>query len=87
MFRVQGLTERQVWRVGDVYVALPLDGEVLARAELSVAQIADVGLRLESAEPPLRHANIVDWPPEKDAWMSRAQELAAVATLRLRVRS
>ena len=87
VFRVQGLTEHQVWRVGDVYVALPLGGEVLARAELSVAQIADAGLRLESAEPPLRHANIVEWPPEKDAWMSRAQELAAVATLRLRVRS
>jgi len=85
VFRVQGLTERQIWSLGDEYVARQLGKELGARAELSVAQIASVGLRVESAEPPPRHANIVDWPGEKHEWMSRAQELAAVATLRLRV--
>jgi len=85
VFRVQGLTERQIWTLGDVYVALPSGNELRARAELLVEQIAGVGLRVESAEPPPRHANIVDWPGEKHEWMSRAQELAAVATLRLRV--
>ena len=84
VFRVQGLTERQIWSLGDVYVALPSGNELRARAELSVEQIAGVGLRVESSEPPPRHANIVDWPGEKHEWMSRAQELAAVATLRLR---
>ena len=85
VFRVQGLTERQIWSLGDVYVVLPSGNELRARAELSVKQIAGVGLRVESAEPPPRHANIVDWPGEKHQWMSRAQELAAVATLCLRV--
>jgi len=85
VFRVQGLTQRQIWTLGDVYVALPSGNELRARAELLVEQIAGVGLRVESAEPPPRHANIVDWPAEKHEWMSRAQELAAVATLRLRV--
>jgi hypothetical protein len=85
VFRVQGLTERQIWSLGDAYVVLPLDNKLHARAELSVAQITGVGLQVESAEPPLRHANIGGWPVEKHEWMSQAQELAAVATLRLRV--
>lgn len=85
MFRVQGLTERQIWTLGDAYVALPPGNELRGRAELSVEQIVGVGLRVEPAEPPPRHANIVDWPGEKHEWMSQAQELAALATLRLRV--
>jgi hypothetical protein len=84
VFRVQELTERQIWSLGDQYVASPLGKELRARAELSVAQITAVGLQVEPAEPPPRHANIVDWPIEKHEWMSRAQELAAVAVLRLR---
>ena len=70
--------------MGEAYVDLPLGNKLRARAELSVAQITGVGLRVESAEPPPRHANIAGWPGEKHEWMSRAQELAAVATLRLR---
>lgn len=85
MFRVQELTERQIWSLGDRYVASPLGKELRARTELSVAQITEVGLQVEPAAPPTRHANIAGWPIEKDEWMSRAQELAAVAILRLRV--
>ena len=84
LFRVQGLAERQIWELGDAYVILPPGNALRARAELSVSQITSVGLRVESAEPPPRHANIVDWPVEKHEWMSRAQELAAKAMLRLR---
>jgi len=84
IFRVQELTGRQIWSLGDKYVASPLGKDLRARAELSVAQIIEVGLQVEPAEPPPRHANIADWPSEKHEWMSRAQELAAVAILRLR---
>ena len=57
---------------------------ILAMAELSVAQITSIGLRVEPDEPPPRHASMTHWPVGKDEWMSKAQELAAVATLRLR---
>ena len=60
--------------------------KILARAEVSVAHVCGVGLRVEAAEPPPRHANITGWASEKDRWMSKAQELAALATLRLRNR-
>jgi hypothetical protein len=84
VFRVQGLIESEIWSLGDEHVGLPSGNELHARAELSVEQVTDIGLRVESTEPPPRHANIVDWPVEKDEWMLKAQELAAVATLRLR---
>ena len=81
VFRVQELTERQIWSLGDRYIAFPLGKELHARAELSVEQTIEIGLQVEPAELPPRHANIVSWPIEKHEWMSRAQELAAVAIL------
>jgi len=84
VFRVQGLTESEIWSLGDEHVGRPSGNEILALAELSVEQITNAGLLVEPAEPPPRHANIANWPVEKDEWMSKAQELAAVAILRLR---
>jgi hypothetical protein len=84
IFRVQGLTEFEIWALGDEHIDLPFGGTLLALAEVSVEQITGLGLHVESAEPPPRHANIMDWPAGKDELMSKAQELAALATLRLR---
>jgi hypothetical protein len=84
VFRVQGLTESEIWSLGDEHVRSPSGGELRARAELLVAQIVGVGLQVEPQEPPQRHANIAGWPAEKDELMLKAHELAAVATLRLR---
>jgi hypothetical protein len=84
VFRVQGLTESEIWSLGEEHIQSPSGGELRARAELLVAQIAGVGLQVEPQEPPQRHANIAGWPAEKDELMLKAQELAAVATLRLR---
>lgn len=80
-----GLTERKIWQLGELHVAQPRGKELQARADLSVATVVAVGLRVESQEPPPRHGNIIDWPIEKHVWMSRAQEIAAEATLRMRV--
>ena len=76
--------EEKIWKLGDVYVAQPRKKELYARANLVVADVSDSGLQVESREPPPRHGNIVNWPLEKHVWMSRAQELAAKATLVLR---
>jgi len=75
------MSENEIWRFGEVYVASVLERKILARAEVSVAQVNTVELRVESDEPPPRHANITGWASEKDRWMSQAQELAALATL------
>lgn len=84
IFRIQALSERRIWALGQKFVGDLHEKDVLARADISVAQIASAGLTVEAAEPPPRHANIAGWPTEKDAWKSQAQELAALATLRMR---
>jgi hypothetical protein len=85
IFRVQGLSEKQIWGLADIFVVA--SGNILqARADLFVAQITSANLRVESAEPPPRHANIVGWSREKHEWMSQAQEIAAFANLRLRAK-
>lgn len=84
VFRIQGLTQLQIWSLGDTYVSS--EKGLTGRADLMIEQINTADLQVESAEPPLRHANIAGWPAEKHEWMSLAQELAAVAILRLRER-
>lgn len=84
VFRVSGLTEGSIWALADAHAAGTRTGGALARAEVSVAQVQATGLRVEAADPPPRHANIIGWPEEKPAWMSKAQELAAIALLRRR---
>lgn len=87
VFRISGLSERQIWLIGDIYVEAVVGRKILARAEVSVAHVHSLELRVEPDEPPPRHANITGWAAEKDRWMSKAQELAALATLRLPSRS
>ena len=77
------LSEKEIWQFGDVYVAAVVGRKILARAEVSVGQVDSIALRVEPDEPPPRHANITGWASEKDQWMSQAQELAALATLRV----
>lgn len=84
VFRIEKLSEAQVWKLGEVHVAIPRNRELLARAELKARDITSVGLSLQANEPPPRHANITGWPVAKHEWMSLAQELAARATLKVR---
>ena len=84
IFRISELSEEQIWYLGDTFVASEINRELLARAELTVAEITSLGLRVQPDEPPIRHANIDDWPLAKEKWLSLAQELAARATLKVR---
>ena len=54
------------------------------RADILASQVEVVGLRLKPDNVPERHAEIVGWPQAKDEQLSLAQQLAAVALLRLR---
>ncbi len=84
VFRIAALTDGEIWSLGQTYVANPRNGTIHARADLVVFAVLAVGLRVDAAEPPPRHASIVGWPTEKDAKMSLAQRLAAEAALVLK---
>ena len=81
VFRILALTDAAIWSLGQDHVANPRGATIYARADLIVAAILGVGLHVDPAEPPPRHANIVGWPTEKHASMSLAQQLAAEAVL------
>ena len=82
LFRVTGMTENAIWKLGRRHVEPERKKRVLGRAAISVEQVRKVGLSLMPDDLPCRHANVEGWP-EKDEVMSLMQELAAEATLHL----
>ena len=84
VFRVLSLDDDDVWQLAVRWVEPSRRRRVKARAEIAAAQIRAVGLALEGAEPPPRHAAIRGWP-EKAARLSLMQQLAANAKLRVRL--
>ena len=84
VFCIDELPEAEIWAIGTRYVALPRARPLLGRADLTDREISSVGdLHLDRDDRPPRHASIAGWPPAKDECKSLAQELAALAKLRL----
>ena len=83
VFRVLSLDDADIWQLAVRWVEPKRGRRVKARAELAAVQVRDVGLSLEGAEPPPRHAAIRGWP-DKAARLSLMQMLAANAKLTVR---
>jgi hypothetical protein len=85
VFRVDGLSEAQIWQLADTHIVNIPDGRpVYGTGTIRAQVVEDVGLRLDPDDDPPRHAAIVGWSEDKHDWKSRAQRLAASARLRLR---
>lgn len=83
--RIVNLSEAEIWDLGRLYVEPIRKAPMLARADISVQSVINLGLRVDPSEPPPRHAEIAGWPEAKDAKMSKAQQVAAeAAPLKLR---
>lgn len=80
VFRQSGLSEWEIWELGVTHVATPRDKPLLGRAVIHVRHVLSQELRVELAEPPPRHANILGWPGEHEKQKGKALELAALAT-------
>lgn len=81
VFNIDSLLENAIWALGNKYVGQPLNKRILARADITNNDVVAVGLHIDRDDKPPRHANIKGWPEEKDAWKSKAQEVAALSTL------
>lgn len=85
VFRTIHLSEDAVWKLSRDYVEVTR-GPVIARGDINAGTVRSVQpLDLRPSEPPERHAEIVSWPVEKHARKALALELAARATLRLKL--
>jgi hypothetical protein len=84
VYRIVGLSEAEIWQIGKEQVEPEIGHSILARADVGVRAIVELGLQIVPSEPPPRHANVTGWPDQKEAQMSKAQELAAVSVFRQR---
>jgi hypothetical protein len=80
VFRTSGLSENEIWSIGESLRPRPL----LGRADIRAGSVYEVGLSIDVDNDPPRHANIVDWPEEDTAIRLKAIELAERAQLHLK---
>lgn len=87
VFRTDKLSEFQIWRIGEKRVARKTKPprNLHGRADIKALKVVETGLRIIPDNVPPRHANIIDWPDEKSEIIEIALELAANASLELRV--
>jgi hypothetical protein len=80
VFRREGMSESQVWNIGSELEnerkrTLHGRGDIIARSAMII------GLQVTPADPPTRHANIVNWPHDKAKQKLLALQLAEHAAL------
>ena len=86
VFDADGLTDSDVWALGERHVASARNKPVYGYPDISVLAVEEQRLTVDRAEPPPRHCDIVGWPSAKEERISVAQELAAQSTLKLKLR-
>jgi hypothetical protein len=82
VYRISNIAENEIWDIGRKYVAGPSKRTLRARGDTTAELITKTGLEIspETTPHPL-HANIVNWPSEKDEQKMLAVEIANEATL------
>ena len=86
VFRTQGLTEDEIWKLGyeEVVKKLPAPRTLYGRGQIILLAVKEVNLELDPDDTPSRHANIVGWPQEKSKQKLIALQLASEAILKLK---
>ena len=77
VFRISGITNNEIWDIGDREIAPKRNRPILSRADINTAIVISNELKVIPSEPPKRHADITDWPEEKSEQKQIALELAA----------
>ena len=82
VYRISNISEKEIWDIGQEYVAGPSKRTLRARGDTAAAVITKTGLEFvpETTPHPL-HANIANWPLQKDEQKMLAVEMANQAKL------
>jgi len=80
VFLTAGLTIQQIWSLGEKHLAVTIYG----RAELTITDVAAVGLKVDVNNKPERHANLIGWPTRKSEQKLWALKLADKSSLLLK---
>lgn len=79
VFRTSGITNDDIWGIGDLEVSIKRGKPILGRADIRTNDVISKDLKVVLREPPLRHANIIGWPDERSKQKLIAIELSAVS--------
>ena len=84
VYRTIDLDDPDIFEIGQHYVADIQNKPLLGRADIKALKILEKDLSVISdPDPHPRHANIVDWPEEREKYRLIAVELADEAELHL----
>jgi hypothetical protein len=84
VFRTSGITDGEIWNIGDREVSIKRNKPILGRADIRTNSVISKDLKVVPREPPARHANIIGWPDERSKQRLVAIELAAESLLHKR---
>jgi hypothetical protein len=80
IFRISSLPEEAIWEIGRNFVGAERDSSLKARGDLSIGEIQGTQLKVEAETSTHElHANIIDWPEQKEDIQEKATELARIA--------
>ena len=83
VFRISGISEKEVWEIGVKQVAETQDKSLYGRGDILDSNVLANRLTIETIGNHPRHANITGWPKEKPEQRLIAMELARDAKLYL----
>lgn len=84
VYRIIDIGNSEVFEIGQRFVAEKMNKSLLGRADIKVLKILENNLSVISdPDPHPRHANIVDWPEEREKYRLIAVQLADEAELYL----
>lgn len=84
VYRTKDMSIPEIWNLAQNEVTMRRSdhAEVLAMARISVREVESVGLRIDpNGVPHPRHANIENWPLQKEDLLEIRKELANIAGL------
>jgi hypothetical protein len=79
VFRTTGISDEEIWLIGEIEVATRRGKPISGRADIETAVVISLSLRVVPSEPPERHANITGWPDGRSAQKLIAIKLAEKA--------
>ncbi len=77
VFRISGITDNEIWAIGEREVVPIQNKPILGRANIETSIVISKVLKVIPSEPPEKHADITGWPEEKSEQKQIALELAA----------
>ncbi|MDA0739196.1 MAG: hypothetical protein O3A59_09635 [Nitrospirae bacterium] len=80
VFRISGLSEQQVWSIAEEKVIPIRNKRLVGRADLLAAVVYNRNLNFSpDVDAASRHADIIEWPDEKEKRRLIAMDLASEA--------